>query len=152
MPGGRPPKPSATRELEGNPGKRKRKTKEPKPAAERVPSAPAHLDSEAKREFRRVSKHLHDAGLLTQIDRSALAAYCQTYSRWAHAEKCLRDKGPIVKSPSGYPIRNPYLDVANAAIRDLHRYLVEFGMTPSSRTKLATDEPNEDAEEDFLSL
>jgi phage terminase small subunit len=47
------------------------------------------LSAEAKIEWRRVARALHRLGLLTSVDRAALAAYCQAYARWRQAEKAL---------------------------------------------------------------
>ena len=43
----------------------------------------------------------------------------------------------VIKSPSGYPVHNPYLSIANTALKQLQQFANEFGMTPSSRTKAA---------------
>ena len=32
---------------------------------------------------------------------------------------------------SAYPMQNPYLAIANTAIKQMKAFLVEFGMTPS---------------------
>ncbi len=45
---GRKPKPTAVKQLEGNPGKRQLNANEPKPAA-RAPSCPKWLEDDAKR-------------------------------------------------------------------------------------------------------
>ena len=74
---GRKPKPTAVKKLEGNPGKRKLNTKEPNPG-KGMPDCPAWLLPEAKTEWIRLSEKLNQMGVLTDIDRSAFAAYCQS--------------------------------------------------------------------------
>jgi P27 family predicted phage terminase small subunit len=147
---GRKPKPTATKKLEGNPGKRKLNDAEPRPAATK-PACPKHVQGEARKEWNRVSKDLHAAGLLTKIDKAALAAYCVQWGRWVEAEESLRKHGPVVKSPTGYPMQNPHLSIANKAMTQMQKSLVEFGMTPSSRSRIAVD-PTDAADElaDFL--
>lgn len=135
---GRKPTPTAIKKLNGNPGKRKLNDAEPKPKGGK-PSCPPHVQGEARKEWNRISKDLHAAGLLTKIDKAALAAYCTHWGRWVDAEEQLRKHGPIVKSPSGYPIQNPYLAIANKAMQAMAKLLVEFGMTPSSRSRIAVD-------------
>lgn len=45
--------------------------------------------------------------------------------------------GTIVKIPEkGYPLKSPYLTVAEQALESMPRLKVEFGMTPSSRSHL----------------
>lgn len=139
---GRKPKPTHMKVLAGNPGKRPLNEREPKPKA-KIPRVPAHLQGEARREWRRMAKKLFALGLLTEIDGTALALYCQAWARWVEAEEEVRKLGAIVKSPNGYPIQNPYLSVANRAMRDLRAMLVEFGMTPSSRSRVQVNRNDE---------
>ena len=131
---GRKPIPSALKILRGT--KRGSSTNdEPQPAAA-VPDCPPHLTEEARAEWERLAAELHQLGLLTRIDRAALAAYCVCWARWISAERQIVEQGEVVKSPNGYPIQNPYLSVANEALRQMKSYLVEFGLTPSSRTRI----------------
>lgn len=135
---GRHPKPTALRELEGNPGGRPLNTSEPHPDG--VPTCPKHLDKTARVEWRRISRELLALGLLTSIDRAALAAYCMAWSRWARAEEKVQQTGEVIKSSkSGYPIQNPYVGVANTAMDHMRKLLVEFGMTPASRSRIQLD-------------
>ncbi len=137
---GRKPKPTRLKVLEGNPGKRPLNRNEPKPKVG-IPRCPEHLSDEAKREWRRVSGSLAEMGLLSRIDRAALAAYCQAWGRWVEAEEALRKYGVMIKSPSGFPMQSPYLAIANKAMEQMRAMLTEFGMSPSSRTRVHAD-PN----------
>jgi P27 family predicted phage terminase small subunit len=141
MPVGRKPKPTAQKILEGNPGKRTLSRNEPKPTG--IPTCPPHLDAAAKKEWKRVSKELIAIGLLTSVDRAALAAYCSSYSRWMSAEENIQKFGMVIKSPkSGFPIQNPYVSVANTALDLMRKYGTEFGLTPASRTRLSVEQPS----------
>lgn len=133
--GGRKPIPTALKLLAGNPGKRQLNEREPRPVRQ-APKCPKHLTGEARAEWRRAAKQLLDVGVLTTIDRTALAMYCQAWARWLEAEEALRQYGVMVKSPSGFPMQSPYLAVANKAMEQMQRLLTEFGMTPASRTKV----------------
>lgn len=136
MPVGRKPKPSNVHKLHGNPGGRARKGNEPKPEI-RIPDPPDHLSDEARREWDRVAPDLEQLGILSEIDRTAFAAYCQVYGRWVKAEEQLARYGEIVKSPNGYPVQSPYLGIANTALKFIRDFATEFGMTPSSRTRVS---------------
>jgi P27 family predicted phage terminase small subunit len=149
---GRKPVPTALRIIRGNPGKRRLNTNEPKPRA-CVPECPDHLDDEAKREWKRITPELLAAGLLTAVDRAALAAYCQSWSRWVKLERKVRGNGEVLWDPQGekfYP--NPHLGALNKALRQMHEFLSEFGMTPASRVRLGspTAVPAADPFEEFL--
>lgn len=152
MPGGRPPKPSKLKELAGNPGKRALNKAEPKPTVKRPP-CPKHLQGEARREWNRITKQLLAMGVLTEVDRAALAAYCQCWARWVEAEDAMREPGfrMITTTDNGYPVVSPWLNVANAAMKQMLRFLTEFGMTPSSRSRVTVEKEQEaDPFEEFL--
>jgi P27 family predicted phage terminase small subunit len=103
---------------------------------ERAPSPPKHLTKSAKSKWRSISKKLHRLGILTEVDVPALALCCQAYGRWVDAEKQLGKTGMVIKTTNGNLVNSPYLNIANTAMRDCYNYLREFGMTPSSRTKV----------------
>ncbi len=115
---------------------------EPRPKPAR-PTCPTHLSRRAKVEWKRVSVQLERMGLLTQLDRSMLALYCQAYGRWVEAEEEAAVHGLVVKTKSGMLIQNPYLGIANRAAKQLHEFLVEFGMSPSSRTRVSATPPTD---------
>jgi len=76
---------------------------------------------------------------------------CTTWGRYLEAEnqiKAMADQagggsGLFVKSPKGYPMQSPWLAVSNRAQEMYAKLCVEFGLTPSSRTRVpgATMEP-----------
>lgn len=133
---GRKPKPTAMKQLAGNPGKRPLNSNEPRPPVPDVtPYAPRHLNADAKREWRRVVPILLQLGMYTELDRSAVAMLCQAWGRWVVAEMHLREEGEVLKSATGYMYQNPWRFEANKAQDMLRRMLSEFGMTPSSRSR-----------------
>lgn len=140
---GRKPLPTAVKELRGNPGKRALNKSEPRPKAA-LPRAPRFLDPIAKVEWRRVGRELFEVGLLTRVDRAALAAYCQTYSRWVQAEKEIVDDGLTVRGAQGQVVKNPVVTIAEKALEQMKVYAIEFGMTPSSRSRIKLPDQKED--------
>jgi P27 family predicted phage terminase small subunit len=149
---GRRPTPTATKILQGNPGKRKINHREPQPGG--IPKCPSHLNATAKREWRRISAELISLGLLTEVDRAALASYCAAYSTFVDAELNLAKFGLVIKSPkSGMPIANPFLGVRNRALDLIRQFSIEFGLTPAARTRLSVDPATQAADpfEEFMS-
>jgi P27 family predicted phage terminase small subunit len=133
---GRKPKPTILKVLDGNPGKRPLNDREPQPP-EGVPDRPDWLDQEAQAEWDRVTAELQLSGLLTLVDRAALAAYCTAWSRWVEAEAMVKKFGMIVKSPAqGFPVKSPYLSIADQALETMRKLMIEFGLTPSSRSRI----------------
>ena len=132
---GRKPKPTAMKILAGNPGKRPLPQNEPTPI-KGIPKAPTHLDRTAKLEWNRITKQLDQMGVLSIADRSALAQYCVYWSRWIDAETHLKKEGLTVMSPNNYPQQSPWLQISNKSMEGMLKILVEFGLTPSSRSKV----------------
>ena len=135
------PKPTRMKELEGNPSKKALPKNEPKPKiTDTIPAPPSHLNRPAKVEWKKQAAKLHRLGLLTEIDVTMLALYCQAYGRWVEAEKDVAKHGAVITTTNGNVIQSPYVNVANCAMRDCHKYATEFGMSPSSRTKVAVQQ------------
>jgi len=155
---GRNKKPTAIKEFEGNPGKRPlNKESEPKPL-NTMPACPDFLDKIAKGAWRRLAPEMHRIGVLTIVDRDALAAYCSAYSRWRAAEDALKEKDGLVfvindkHGKSRYQQQHPEIGIASKAMQDMHKFMKEFGLTPSARSNLVTalDEGEENPWAEYL--
>jgi P27 family predicted phage terminase small subunit len=144
-------KPLKLKILEGDIHKERFNLNEPKINSS-IPEMPAHLNTYAKKEWQRIAPILERIGILTEIDMAALAGYCQSYGRWVQVEQNIKKLGKkggdgmIVKSPKGYLMVNPYLSIANKEREFMHKFLIEFGMTPSSRSRIVVSK--QDNEED----
>jgi len=142
---GTKPKPTALRQLEGNPGKRPLNQDEPQPpplAASGDAPPPELLDHpRALAEWVRLAPMLRAARQITEADRSALVAVCLEYARYIEATQKVRTLGLVVKTPSGYPIPNPYLSIATKALAGCNKLWPELGLTPSSRSRVTTAAP-----------
>ena len=79
-------------------------------------------------------------GVVTVVDRAALAAYCQAWSRWVDAEGQVAKLGTLVKTSNNNVIQNPALAIANRAMEQMVKLATEFGMTPSSRSRIQVAE------------
>jgi P27 family predicted phage terminase small subunit len=129
-----------------------------------VPAVPAHLGTAARAEWHRITPHLVAAGLVTQLDRAALAAYCQAYGEWALLEAKVKEKlkelgadGLIDCTPSGYKQVSALAQARDRALDRMLRFAKEFGLTPASRIastsgqQLGLPGMPEDPMESFLS-
>ena len=135
---GRKPTPTAIKELEGNPGKRKLNDQEPKPER-KAPKCPKWLEEEAKKEWKRLAKKMEMMGILTEVDMAAFAGYCQAYARWKEAEEFITQHGTIVKTPSGYWQQVPQVSIAQAYLKVIDRFAEQFGLTAASRSRIIAD-------------
>ena len=138
---GRRPVPTRIKVLTGNPGKRPLNGHEPQPEPT-VPDCPPQLGPVAREEWDRLIGELASLRIVTALDRSALAAYCNAYGLWAEAAEAIQKYGTMVKSPTGYPIQSPYVSIANRQAEIMMRIASEFGFTPASRSRISA--PAED--------
>jgi P27 family predicted phage terminase small subunit len=147
--GARGPRPTPKRILD-NRGSWRAKTRKDEPTpAPGLPPCPDFLDDAARAEWSRISLELLALGLLTNIDRAALAAYCVAWSRWQAAETKINDLGIFVavkrrhrKGAQGGMVVNPWLAVADRAMKQMREFAGEFGMTPATRTRAAAAKPS----------
>jgi len=147
----RPRKPTALKVVQGTNRKDRTNPNEPKPETN-IPSCPSHLNADAKREWKRITKELAKMNLVTEFDRSALAAYCLAYGTWVEAERGIKKDGMIAVTPNGLLQQSAWLQIRNKALEQLHKYAVEFGFTPASRSKVSVmeKEPEADPLNEFL--
>lgn len=134
-PPGSRPTPTALRILRGNPRQHAFNADEPTPAPAEL-DPPEFLEGDAAAEWRRLAPVLHRLGLFTEIDGTAFATYCQTWARWREAETAIKKFGMVIKGKGGFPVLSPYVGVANRAMAQMRSLLVEFGMTPSARSRV----------------
>jgi P27 family predicted phage terminase small subunit len=154
------PQPTYLKLLRGNPGKEALNKDEPQPSVEPlVPDAPSYLVGYAADEWYRVAEELYNLKLLSRVDVSPLAAYCNAYGVWRTAVETLRtvaDRDPvmhglIIKTQNGNPQQNPLVLTARQAANDMVRFAAEFGFTPAARSRIATLD-SEDAASKFGDL
>lgn len=110
-----------------------------------IPKCPPHLQAEAKKEWRRIACELETLGLVTRIDRAALAAYCAAWAEVVFCEKKISaaneadpngEAGMIWDTPSGYKQMSVWLQIRNRAYDRMMKFAAEFGMSPSARSRV----------------
>ena len=136
---GRKPVPTVLKIARGNPGQRRLPADEPQPSTEIDLAVPAILadDPDARAEWERTAPMLHRLGLLSEADGDALILYCATFARWKQAETQLRRYGLLITAKGNpYPMISPYLSISNKAQAQCRLLLMEFGCTPTSRSRV----------------
>lgn len=137
------PKPTQLRVLEGNMSHRPLPKGEPKPPLG-IPTMPDWLPLEGKREWRVIAPKLHRSRLLTDLDGTALGAYCLAVAQLRAAQKILDVKGFTVTTPSGYKQQRPEVAIVRASLMLIERYSAHFGLTPAARARITLPEPGEE--------
>jgi P27 family predicted phage terminase small subunit len=134
---GRKPKPTAKKELAGNPGKRALNKSEPKFSEITKDIDPPEWMSElAATMWKMVVPELLREHVIALTDLHNVEAFCTAYSKWRMAEKSVQDFGIVVQSSQGSPMKNPALTAANEAMRQMVTFGSMLGLDPASRTRL----------------
>jgi len=137
---GRPRKPTALKVLHGDFEKNPNRRPKGEPVVDDgTPKMPTHLDRLARNEWRRICEELRQLKVLTTVERGALEQYCVAYSEWRQAVKTAREQGRYFTTDTGLK-EHPASKTMRALAVICHKYLSEFGLTPSSRTRLQVTE------------
>jgi P27 family predicted phage terminase small subunit len=133
------PEPTKLKLIKGNPGKRALNRNEPEPP-KGVPAPPEELCARAKQEWYVFARLIDDMGIMTLGDGYALARMCEVYAELLRVEQFLRDEGCVVESVTrdgGLLYRaRPEVGIRSDCETKFKAYLQEFGLTPSSRSKI----------------
>lgn len=139
MTSGRIPQPTQLKLAKGNPGKRALNKKEPKPKRG-YPFCPPYIQGEARDMWVRVSDALYQMGVLTTSDGEALARLCDVYGDLMEAKRlCKRDGFTYeTTTTTGETLikGNPAYAQMRAADTQFTKMLIEFGLTPASRSRI----------------
>jgi P27 family predicted phage terminase small subunit len=147
------PQPAAVRKLLGNPGKRA--IRPDLPATPGVPQMPARLMLEpvAVDKWNEFVPLLLELGTLTLADGEALATLCEVYAATQACLLELRATGPVMRTDLGGVKPNPAGPLYRSLVALQASLMGEFGLTPTSRTRLgAKEEKPTDEVEDFFKL
>ncbi len=87
---------------------------------------PAHLDDAGKAKWRELWPIISEREAIDQGHLDALCGYCQSWSRWTAAEAEVSRLGTVVKSPAGFPVPNPYVQISQQAQRQLRAWAAEL--------------------------
>lgn len=162
MTGTRGPKslPANVHAIRGNPSKLplSQLMDELQPLVE-IPNCPAHLLPEARREWKRITPELQRYGLISKLDRAALALYCQAYATWVWADQQLLQAvaaaaegkakaeaegkpwtggdGYTIPTPNGHLGYSPHWVIRNKAMEQVKQFAAEFGLSPVHRGRVS---------------
>jgi len=108
-----------------------------------APTPPEWLNDIARKEFCRVVEELKEANILTKVDTTMLAAYCQTYSQYFELTQKLCIQGYIMENGR----ENPLCKVMARILTQMTRLAQQFGLSPRGRSLIkpnAKGEINDD--------
>ena len=140
------PKPDAVKALAGTLRADRVNDAQPVIAAfTEVPECPYHLKGVAKRAWGHTASVLVGMGVLTQADLHGLEAYCSVYARWRAAN--------VQLGKSGMPVPSPHQRVVEDCLKQMRAWMVEFGLTPSSRSRVKVEKKESSpSDEDWFNV
>lgn len=147
----RGPAPTPTAVLSAR-GSWRAKTRTGEPKAAGTPRRPKWLTDEAGKVWARVYPLLTNMGVARRVDENALARYCDTFARWRECCEFIDKHGMVipVKDADG-KLRDmkefPQVGRASRLADQLLKLEQQFGMTPSARASLVTEDKETDADD-----
>ncbi len=134
------PKPTALRILHGDhPGRIN--TREPQLGIG-PPKRPFWLRKESQRYFRELVRVLEPGRVLTPADGYALGLLADAFARYVEARDAV--EAIKVSGRDGGKVRDPALTAESHAAALVHRLMMQFGLTPASRTSLIAGAADDD--------
>ena len=138
---GRKAAPTALKLLQGVENKDRINENEPKPEAPSL-EYPDYLIDEAKKTWNKYALPLKNLGVFKQTDEIGFITLCQEVGRWIELQKIINIKS---KKEEGYTTKNiahgdkpiPEMAMARESLKQIRALMVEFGMTPSSRSRIS---------------
>ena len=136
---GPPPKPTAIKRLEGNPGMHKLNDNEPKPLAGCKP--PSYLTKGALLEWERSYPELERMGLITRVDQHSFGAYCTAVDQLGRAMGKLKPTKAnpmpeIQVLPNGRQLPSGEEMVRRQATEEIRKFSAMFGFSPADRARI----------------
>jgi P27 family predicted phage terminase small subunit len=134
--------------LAGNPGRRPAEGAAPaggRRIARGLPDRPPEVAGEAAAEWARIVPELDAAGILSRVDRAALAAYCLAWAELMTALDILNREGRTVREPIqsargevvGEKIKlHPAVRLQQSAFGRVRALLADLGLTPGARQRM----------------
>ena len=138
------PTPTVIKKMRGNPGGRPLNEKEPKPVQTKVKRMPRGLSNDAKKLWRTLATTLIDWGVLTDWDIPAFMLMAEHYAIAMQASRIITEEGLQTIDEHKCQRKHPLLQVMRDSSTAFRLYASEFGLTPSSRSRLSVQPPAEE--------
>ena len=101
---------------------------------------PSHLDATGQAEWKEVCDILEGMGVLSTAFARSLELYCESYSNYRRAIAMVDKVGIAIvtrdKNGETHVRRNQFSVEAHKYKDECYRFLSEFGLTPSSKSRI----------------
>lgn len=129
-----------------------------KGSSNKIHIVPKWLCKDGKKEYKRLIAELENTNILTNVDIGVVAICADAYVKMNQANEIIKKEGMLIeytnKAGATNIIKHPALEVY-AKYNDIYKkYLVEIGLSPSSRAKLSliNIENNNEKEDPLLKI
>ena len=112
-----------------------------------IPDMPDYISGNAKACWDELAPMLVNIKVLSTQDKLALSLLCETYGNWRRSQDMLEKYGDVFpikddKDNIKYLQQTPYVAMVRNFGKQLKDMLVEFGLTPSARSRVeASSDP-----------
>ena len=138
------PIPTNLKKLRGTDRPCRTNAKEPAPQKMDQLEPPEWLSDEEKEEWYAVIEGLHFSGIMTVSDINALSMYCRLWAAWKRES----EEG-LSNTDQEFGNNNKKISTHFRSSSELFKQLLplmrEFGMTPSSRTRINAEVPKQES-------
>lgn len=108
---------------------------------EALPPPPGFFDTVAAFEWDRIGHELVAKRVLCKADLAAFTGYCCSVSRAVNADRAVMKLGSTMVTPQGFEMARPEVAIAKQAWSEVNKFAREFGITPSSRSRVRVPQP-----------
>ncbi|HIF9075729.1 TPA: phage terminase small subunit P27 family [Photobacterium damselae] len=145
------PKPTVLKLIQGNPGKRPINKNEPQPPKTKGKvRAPRRFNRESKKWFNDIVKRAESMGVMTDVDDIGVEMLVDAYAEYLALCEIIENAGfvYVTKGTKGQKSikANPAVVMRADAWKRISSMLQQFGLTPSSRSKINTDKPESEGD------
>lgn len=137
--GGPAPEPTSLRIMKGNPSHRPINKAEPQPRAV-APTSPIPLSERAIEFWNYFVPILASMKVLSEADGVPLANLCNAMCTLEEAQEMIKTEGLIMVSKSGWLQISPFQSLIQQQMKIIGDICSQFGLTPSSRTKIKSND------------
>lgn len=116
---------------------------EPKPK-NKQPRCPEWLSEDAKKIWKRTIHQLKLMGILYESDIDIIIAYCNAVVNYQKATLIVDQSGVLIKGRRDSVVTNPAVRVQRDAATLIRMLASELGLTPSSRSRLSSENNDSD--------
>ena len=143
---GRKPKPSVFKKMNGSAAHDPQRVNAREPdAAAAGPVMPAGWGGELASAWEWLAAQAKQYQIFSASYQVAMEEFCRNWAMLKAAENEINTNGLVVSDANGNPKRNPAAADLHKSADNLHRYLAEFGITPSSKQRITAESVTEQA-------